>query len=186
MQGDGEGCAALTGRTAMELKDTIRSIPDFPKSGILFRDITTLLKDAAAFQEVLDRLAERYAAQRLDIIAGIEARGFIFGAALAARLRTGFVPIRKPGKLPAKTYSAQYELEYGTDRIEMHVDGVRQGERVLLVDDLLATGGTMQAACSLIEQAGGSIVECAFVIELADLKGREKLTGRPVYSMIVF
>ena len=170
----------------MELKETIRTIPDFPKPGILFRDITTLLKDAAAFQEVIGRLAERYAPQKLDIIAGIEARGFIFGAALAARLRTGFVPIRKPGKLPAKTYSAQYELEYGTDRIEMHADGVQQGQRVLLIDDLLATGGTMHAACVLIEQAGGSIVECAFIIELAELRGREKLAGRSVYSMIVF
>ena len=170
----------------MELKDAIRSIPDFPRPGILFRDITTLLRDAVAFQEVIGRLAERYAARNLDIIAGIEARGFIFGAALAARLRTGFVPIRKPGKLPAKTYSARYELEYGTDRIEMHADGVQQGERVLLIDDLLATGGTMRAACSLVKQAGGSIVECAFIIELADLKGREKLADWPVYSMIVF
>jgi len=170
----------------MDLKEKIRNIPDFPKPGILFRDITTLLKDATAFQEVIAQLAERYAAQSLDRIAGIEARGFIFGAALAARLRTGFVPLRKPGKLPATTYSAQYELEYGTDRIEMHVDAIEQGSRVLLIDDLLATGGTMQAACALVEQAGGRIVECAFIIELADLQGRKKLAGRPVFSLIVY
>jgi len=170
----------------MDLKEKIRNISDFPKPGILFRDITTLLKDATAFQEVIAQLAERYAAQSLDRIAGIEARGFIFGAALAARLRTGFVPLRKPGKLPATTYSAQYELEYGTDRIEMHVDAIEQGSRVLLIDDLLATGGTMQAACALVEQAGGRIVECAFIIELADLQGRKKLAGRPVFSLIVY
>lgn len=170
----------------MELKEKIRSIPDFPKPGILFRDITTLLKDADAFQEVVDRFADRYGRETIDGIAGIESRGFIFGAALAARLRTGFIPIRKPGKLPAKTFSAQYALEYGTDRIEMHADAVQQGSRVLLMDDLLATGGTMQAACTLVEQAGGTIVECAFVIELAGLNGRDKLDGRPVFSLIVY
>ncbi|MCX8043412.1 MAG: adenine phosphoribosyltransferase [Desulfobacterota bacterium] len=170
----------------MELKEKIRSIPDFPKPGILFRDITTLLKDADAFQEVISIFAERYAPSAIDIIAAIESRGFIFGAALAARLRTGFVPIRKPGKLPGKTYTARYELEYGTDQIEMHVDAVSKGNKVLLIDDLLATGGTMHAACSLVEQAGGMVIECAFVVELADLKGRDKLTGYPVFSVVVY
>lgn len=168
----------------MDLKEKIRSIPDFPKPGILFRDITTLLKDADAFQEVIEQLAARYAKLPIDIIAGIESRGFIFGAALAARLKKGFIPIRKPGKLPAKTYSAEYSLEYGTDRIEMHADAVQQGSRVLLIDDLLATGGTMQAACRLVEQAGGTVSECAFVIELAFLNGKEKLKGYTVFSMI--
>jgi adenine phosphoribosyltransferase len=170
----------------MDLKEKIRSIPDFPKPGILFRDITTLLKDADAFQEVIEQLAARYAKLPIDIIAGIESRGFIFGAALAARLKKGFIPIRKPGKLPAKTYSAEYSLEYGTDRIEMHADAVQQGSRVLLIDDLLATGGTMQAACRLVEQAGGTVAECAFMIELAFLNGKEKLKGYTVFSMIVY
>jgi len=170
----------------MDLKEKIRSIPDFPKKGILFRDITTLLKDAEAFQEVIEQLAGRYGKMPVDIIAGIESRGFIFGAALAARLKKGFIPIRKPGKLPAKTYSAEYSLEYGTDRIEMHVDAVQQGSRVLLIDDLLATGGTMQAACRLVEQAGGTVAECAFMIELAFLNGKEKLKGYNVFSMIEY
>lgn len=170
----------------MDLKEKIRSIPDFPKKGILFRDITTLLKDAEAFQEVIEQLAARYAKVPVDIIAGIESRGFIFGAALAARLKKGFIPIRKPGKLPAKTYSAEYSLEYGTDRIEMHADAVQQGSRVLLIDDLLATGGTMQAACSLVEQAGGTVAECAFMIELGFLNGKEKLKGYNVFSMIAY
>ena len=170
----------------MDLKSTIRSIPDFPKPGILFRDITTLLKDGAAFSCVIDELAQRYRAGSLDAIAGIESRGFIFGAALAAKLGMGFIPIRKPGKLPAKTVSAQYSLEYGTDKIEMHVDAVSPGMRILLIDDLLATGGTMQAACELVEKTGGLVTECCFIIELAGLKGRDALAGKNIFSLLVY
>jgi adenine phosphoribosyltransferase len=170
----------------MDLKSTIRSIPDFPKPGILFRDITTMLKDGAAFSFVIDELAQRYRASSPDAIAGIESRGFIFGAALAAKLGTGFIPIRKPGKLPAKTVSAEYSLEYGTDKIEMHADAVSPGMRILLIDDLLATGGTMQAACELVEKTGGLVTECCFIIELAGLKGREVLAGKNIFSLLVY
>ncbi len=170
----------------MDLKSTIRSIPDFPKPGILFRDITTMLKDGAAFSFVIDELAQRYRGSSLDAIAGIESRGFIFGAALAAKLGTGFIPIRKPGKLPAKTVSAEYSLEYGTDKIEMHADAVSPGMRILLIDDLLATGGTMQAACELVEKTGGLVTECWFIIELAGLKGRDVLAGKNIFSLLVY
>ena len=170
----------------MDLKSTIRSIPDFPKPGILFRDITTMLKDGAAFSAVIDELAQRYRSESIDAIAGIESRGFIFGAALAAKLGMGFIPIRKPGKLPAKTVSAQYSLEYGTDTIEMHVDAVSPGMRILLIDDLLATGGTMHAACELVEKTGGLVTECCFIIELADLKGRDALAGKNIFSLLVY
>ncbi len=170
----------------MDLKSTIRSIPDFPKPGILFRDITTMLKDGAAFSFVIGKLAQRYRSSSLEAIAGIESRGFIFGAALAAKLGTGFIPIRKPGKLPAKTVSAAYSLEYGTDKIEMHADAVSPGMRVLLIDDLLATGGTMQAACELVEKTGGLVTECCFIIELAALKGREVLAGKNIFSLLVY
>jgi adenine phosphoribosyltransferase len=170
----------------MDLKSTIRNIPDFPRPGILFRDITTMLKDGAAFSFVINELAERYRDGRIDAIAGIESRGFIFGAALAAKLAAGFIPIRKPGKLPAKTVSAQYSLEYGTDKIEMHVDAVRPGMRVLLIDDLLATGGTMRAACELVEKTGGIVAECCFIIELADLKGRDALAEKNVFSLLTY
>jgi len=170
----------------MDLKSTIRSIPDFPKPGILFRDITTMLKDGAAFSFVIDELAVRYRSGNIDAIAGIESRGFIFGAALAANLGKGFIPIRKPGKLPAQTVSAEYSLEYGTDKIEMHADAVSPGMRILLIDDLLATGGTMQAACELIETAGGIVTECCFIIELAGLKGRDVLAGKNIFSLLVY
>jgi len=170
----------------MDLKEKIRNIPDFPKPGILFRDITTLLKDPCALRMVIDQLAFRYREISFDLVAGIESRGFIFGAALAFQLKKGFVPIRKPGKLPAKVVSAEYALEYGTDRIEMHADAVQGGSRVLLIDDLLATGGTMQAACALVQQAGGQVAECAFIIELAGLNGRDKLKDQTVYSMVVY
>ena len=170
----------------MDLKSTIRSIPDFPKPGILFRDITTMLKDGAAFSFVIGKLAQRYRSSSLEAIAGIESRGFIFGAALAAKLGTGFIPIRKPGKLPAKTVSAAYSLEYGTDKIEMHADAVSPGMRILLIDDLLATGGTMQAACELVEKTGGLVTECCFIIELAGLKGREALAGKNIFSLLVY
>ena len=170
----------------MELKDKIRNIPDFPQKGILFRDITTLLKDAQALSYVVDEFTKRYKNIPIDMIAGIESRGFILGSALAFQLKKGFIPIRKPGKLPAETVSAEYSLEYGTDRIEMHVDAVREGDRVLLVDDLLATGGTMKAACELVELAGGQVAECSFMIELAGLRGSDKLEGYKTFSMIVY
>jgi len=170
----------------MDLKEKIRSIPDFPKQGILFRDITTLLKDADALSSVVESLTDRYQDMPIDVVAGIESRGFIPGTVLAYQLKTGFIPIRKPGKLPAETISAEYSLEYGTDKIEMHVDAVKKGDRVLLLDDLLATGGTMKAACELVERAGGQVVECCFLIELADLHGREKLENYDIFSLVVY
>ena len=172
----------------INLKSKIRTVPNWPKPGIMFRDITTLLKDAKAFKEVLDLFEARYEKIKIDKIAGIESRGFIIGAALADRLRVGFAPIRKKGKLPAKTIFEEYELEYGTDKIEMHADAIENGEGVLLVDDLIATGGTALAACNLIKKAGGEVVECAFVIDLPDLKGSKKLAGKKikVFSLMEF
>ena len=170
----------------MDLKEKIRNIPDFPKEGILFRDITTLLKDRESFSFVVEELFNRYQDKDIDVIAGIESRGFIFGSALAYRINKGFVPIRKPGKLPSKTVSAEYSLEYGTDRIEMHVDAVKEGDKVLIIDDLLATGGTMEAACNLIKSVGGEVAECSFLIELSGLNGRDKLKGYDIYSMITY
>ena len=168
------------------IKKAIRTIPHFPKKGIMFRDITTLLKDATAFKETIDALADRYRNQSLDVVAGIESRGFIIAGTIAYLLGKGFIPIRKPGKLPAETYRVDYELEYGKDAIEMHKDSVYQGDRVLLVDDLLATGGTMKAACELVEKAGGTVVECAFIVDLPDLKGREKLNDYQVFTLVEF
>jgi adenine phosphoribosyltransferase len=170
----------------MDLKQKIRSIPDFPKAGILFRDITTLLSDAAGFAYVVEQLARRYQDRAVDVVAGIESRGFIIGGAIAHQLKKGFVPIRKPGKLPAEKLSVSYSLEYGTDRVEMHTDAIAQGARVLLVDDLLATGGTMKAACELVEKAGGEVVECAFIIHLADLPGEQLLKKYSVFSLIAY
>ena len=170
----------------MDLKDIIRAVPDFPKPGILFRDITTLLQDAGAFRKTVDLLLERYRDMPFDLVAGIESRGFIMGTVLAYELNKGFVLIRKPGKLPADTISAEYSLEYGTDRIEMHTDAVPPGKRVLLVDDLLATGGPMQAACTLVKQAGGEVAECSFLIELAGLNGRAKLDGYDIFSLLTY
>ena len=159
----------------MPIKSRIRTVPHYPKQGVMFRDITTLLKDPVGFRVTINELVNRYMSVKIDRVAGIEARGFIIGSALAYQLGLGFVPIRKKGKLPAETVGHDYELEYGTDRIEMHVDAVSQGERVLLVDDLIATGGTAEAACKLIESMGGKIVECCFVIDLPDLGGRARL-----------
>jgi len=159
----------------MPIKSSIRTVPHYPKQGVMFRDITTLLKDPVGFRVTINELVNRYAGVKIDRVAGIEARGFIVGAALAYQLGLGFVPVRKKGKLPAETVGHDYELEYGTDRVEMHVDAVSQGERVLLVDDLIATGGTAGAACKLIESMGGKIVECCFVIDLPDLGGRARL-----------
>ena len=168
------------------IKKAIRTIPHFPQKGIMFRDITTLLKDATAFKAAIDALVDRYRKQPFDVVAGIESRGFIIAGAIAYLLGKGFIPIRKPGKLPAETYRVDYELEYGKDAIEMHKDSVYQGDRVLLVDDLLATGGTMKAACELVEKAGGTVVECAFIVDLPDLKGREKLKDYQVFTLVAF
>jgi adenine phosphoribosyltransferase len=170
----------------MDLRHYIRDIPDFPKPGILFKDITPLLADPAAFQCVIDRMAERYRPQPPDLVAAVEARGFLFAAPLALALRKPLVPLRKPGKLPFRTYSLAYELEYGSAELQVHTDGVRPGERVLLVDDLLATGGTMCAGCQLVEKAGGHVVGCAFLVELTFLGGREKLNPREVFSLIQY
>lgn len=169
-----------------DLKDYIRSIPDFPKQGILFKDITTLLLHKQAFRQVLGALAQKYKTKKIDKVVAVEARGFILGGALADRLKAGFVPVRKKGKLPWKTNFVTYELEYGTDTLEMHHDAITPGERVLIVDDLLATGGTVRAVTQLIEQLEGRIAGIAFLIELGDLKGRDKLKGYPVFSLIKY
>ena len=169
-----------------ELKKVIREVPNFPKEGILFYDITTLLKNGPAFAKAVDALCGRYEGKKIDMVMAIEARGYIFGPAIAYRLGVGFVPVRKPGKLPAKTIQETYELEYGTDTIEMHEDAVQKGQKVLIVDDLLATGGTAAAACRLVEKAGGRVVECCFLIELSFLKGREKLGPQGVFSLLQY
>ena len=169
-----------------DLKKRIRNIPDFPKKGIQFKDITTLLKDAPAFHYVVDALARRYRGDRVDVVIGIESRGFIFGGALAHQLNAGFVPVRKLGKLPGKTIEVEYELEYGRDALAIHEDAIRAGQRVLAVDDLLATGGTMAATLRLIQQLGGHVVGVAFMIELGFLHGRDKLKSYPLHSLIVY
>lgn len=162
----------------------IRDIPDFPKEGIIFKDITPLLGNAEALVATADLLAEPFRDKGVDLVAGIESRGFIFGTMIAERLGAGFVPIRKPGKLPAETISRSYDLEYGTATIEIHTDAIQRGQKVLMVDDLLATGGTMQAACEVVEELGGDIVGCSFVVELAFLPGREKISAYPVHSLM--
>jgi adenine phosphoribosyltransferase len=169
-----------------DLRAKIRDIKDFPTEGVLFKDITTLLRDAPAFRYVVDRLAERYRSERVDVVVAVESRGFIFGGALAHQLEAGFVPVRKLGKLPGKTIEVEYELEYGRDALAMHEDAIRAGQRVLAVDDLLATGGTMAATLRLIEQLGGHVVGVAFLIELAFLHGRDKLRNYPLHSLIVY
>ncbi len=169
-----------------ELAKAVRNIPDFPKKGIVFRDITTLLKDPNAFRRTLDLFYERYRDDKIQKVACVEARGFILGAALAARLGAGFVPIRKKGKLPAEKIQEQYALEYGTDVIEIHKDAIQPGERVLVHDDLLATGGTIHAACKLVERLGGSIVGISFLIELSFLKGRDHLQQYNIFSIIQY
>ena len=172
--------------SAPDLSKFIRDVPDFPKKGIIFKDITTLLKNPAAFKECLNQLYTLSKDLKIDKVAGIESRGFIFGSMLAEKLNAGFVPIRKPNKLPAETISESYDLEYGQDRIEMHKDAILPGERVLLHDDLLATGGTAHAAVKLIEQLGGVVVQASFIVELNFLKGREKLTGYDVKTLMNF
>ncbi len=168
------------------LAQYIRSIPDWPKQGILFRDITPLLADPQAFPAAIDALCEPFRRAGVQFVAAIEARGFIFGSAVAAQLRAGFVPIRKRGKLPCETETATYSLEYGTDCIEMHRDTIPRGAKVLLVDDLLATGGTMQAACELVEKVGAQVVGIAVVIELTDLQGRQRLAPHKVHALISY
>jgi adenine phosphoribosyltransferase len=169
-----------------DLRAKIRDIKNFPTEGILFKDITTLLKDGPAWRFAVDSLANRYQDERVDVVVGVESRGFIFGGAIAHQLRAGFVPVRKVGKLPAKTIEVEYELEYGRDALAMHEDAISPGQRVLAVDDLLATGGTMGATLRLVEQLGGRVVGVAFMIELAFLHGREKLKNYPLHSLIVY
>ncbi len=169
-----------------ELKKYIRDIPDFPKKGILFRDITTLIKDKDKFKKVIDIFSEKYEDKKIDFIVAAEARGFIFASALAYKLGCGFIPVRKKGKLPAETIEATYDLEYGTDTLCMHKDAIRPNAKVLVVDDLLATGGTAKAMCDLVQKAKGKIAGVAFMIELADLKGRSKLSGYDVFSLITY
>ena len=171
---------------SIQLEDWIRDIPDFPQRGILFKDITPLLQDAAAFHASLDRLAAHYAGSGIEMVVGVESRGFIFGAALAYLLNCGFVPVRKFGKLPHQTVSVEYSLEYGTNVVEMHTDAIRPGQRVLIVDDLLATGGTTSAAMELVEKLGGHIAGVAFLVELTFLKGREQLGGHDVFALIKY
>ena len=173
-----------SGLNSDELKKLIREVPDFPKKGILFYDITTLLKDKAGYATLIDVLAERYIGKGVDLILGMEARGFIFGPALAYRLSAGFVPVRKPGKLPAATARVEYDLEYGSNILEVHKDAIEKGQRVLIVDDLLATGGTAEATAKLATQLGAQIAGLAFVVELDFLKGRDKLKPYDVYSVL--
>ena len=170
------------------IKSKIRTVPHWPKQGIMFRDITTLLKDSEGFNRMINLLTERYKDTKIDIIAGIESRGFITGSVLAHKLNLGFIPIRKPNKLPAETVSEEYELEYGKDKIEIHKDAIKPGDKVLLIDDLLATAGTCGAAANLIQKLGGEIIECSFIVDLPDLKGREKLEkrGLKVFSLVQF
>ena len=168
------------------LKKKIRNIPDYPQKGIVFRDITTLLRDRGAFREVLNILVDRYRDRPIDAVAAVEARGFIFGGALAGALNVGFIPIRKPGKLPAETVSESYALEYGTDSVEMHKDAFKSGQKILLVDDVIATGGTLAAACRLVVKAGGQVYGIAAVIELTYLNGRQQLSEYDIFSIIQY
>ncbi|HYK85575.1 MAG TPA: adenine phosphoribosyltransferase [Ktedonobacteraceae bacterium] len=170
----------------LRLEDWVRDIPDFPQKGILFKDITPLLQDSVAFRASLERLAAHYAGAGIQTVVGVESRGFIFGAPLAYLLNCGFVPVRKFGKLPSQTVSVEYALEYGTNVVEMHTDAIRPGQRVLIVDDLLATGGTVSAAMELVEKLGGHIAGIAFLVELTFLKGREQLGGHDVFALIKY
>ena len=169
-----------------KLKNIIRDVPDFPKKGILFKDITTLLKDPASYQRTVDLMSHRYVGKGVDVVVGVEARGFIVGAALAYKLGAGVILVRKPGKLPHKTHKASYKLEYGEDSLEIHQDAISPGQKVLIADDVLATGGTVSAVINLIEKMGGQIVECAFLSEIEALKGRSKIKNYPVFSLIKF
>ncbi len=168
------------------LKELVRDIPDFPKKGIVFKDITPLLHNPASLKEIVDKISDHYTGQEIDVIVGAEARGFLIGPAVAIRLNAGFVPVRKPGKLPYKTESMTYQLEYGTDTLEIHKDAIKPGDNVLMVDDLLATGGTMAACCKLVESLGGKIVGCTFIIELTFLQGKNLLSKYDVFSLIQY
>lgn len=170
----------------MDYRSLVRAIPDFPSPGILFRDITPLLADSAALNEVIEQLVARYQGRGIQKVVGIESRGFIFGAPLACRLGAGFIPARKLGKLPAEVIQEAYDLEYGVNTLTMHVDAITTGENVLIIDDVIATGGTIGATCKLVERLGGKIVEVVTVIELSFLNGREKLAGRPFFSLMQF
>ncbi|MDD5518596.1 MAG: adenine phosphoribosyltransferase [Candidatus Omnitrophica bacterium] len=168
------------------LERAIRNIADFPKAGIIFRDITSLIQNKSAFKKAVDLLADKYKGKKINKVVGVEARGFIFGAALAHKIGAGFIPVRKKGKLPCKTISATYALEYGTDTLEIHEDAIEPGEKILIIDDLLATGGTVKAVTGLVNKLKGKIRGIGFVIELVDLKGKEKLKGYPVFSLVKF
>ncbi|MDI6839951.1 MAG: adenine phosphoribosyltransferase [bacterium] len=170
----------------LELKELIRSIPDFPKKGILFRDITTLIKDKYAFKETIDAIYSHYKDKKIDKVVSTEARGYIFGGALAYKLGCGIVPVRKPGKLPAKTIREEYELEYGTDALEIHRDAINPGDKVLVFDDLLATGGTALATCKLVEKLCGKIIGVGFLVELTELRARNRFKGYEVFSLIKY
>lgn len=170
----------------INLKEHVRTIPDFPKKGIMFRDITTLISHPKAFKESIDLLVKKFKNKKIDAIVAVESRGFIFGSALAYKMGVGFIPVRKKGKLPGKVISVSYDLEYGTDTLEIHDNAIKPGSRVLIVDDLLATGGTVKAVTELVNKVGGKIVGIGFLIDLVDLKGKDKLKGYPVYSLIKF
>ena len=170
----------------MDLKETIRSISDWPIKGVIFRDLTTLMQDPEAFRESCDILYHRYKDRGIDKIVGIDARGFVFGAVLAYKMGIGFVPVRKKGKLPCKTIQETYSLEYGTDTLEIHEDAIKKGDKVIIVDDLIATGGTVGATVKLVEKLGANLIECAFVVELPDLKGRDKIPGCKVFAITEF
>ena len=169
-----------------DLKGKIRDIVDFPKPGVVFKDITTLLRDASSFNRAVDLMGHRYLEKPVDIVLGIEARGFIVGSALAYKLNRGVILVRKPGKLPYKTHSTTYDLEYGTDPLEIHQDAIEPGQRVLIADDVLATGGTVRAVIDLVQEMGAEVVECAFLAEITALRGRERLPDVPIYSLISF
>jgi adenine phosphoribosyltransferase len=169
-----------------DLKNIIRDIPDFPKKGIIFKDITTLLADASSYQRMIDLMSHRYIGKKIDKVVGVEARGFIIGAALAYKLGAGVVLVRKPGKLPSETFKKNYELEYGTDTLEIHTDAIKKGEKILIADDLLATGGTIAAVIDMVNGMQGEIVECCFMAELGFLKGRKKLPAGKVFSLLKF
>ena len=170
----------------MDIKEKIRTVPHWPIEGVMFRDITTLMQDPAAFRETCDRFYDGYKEKNIDKIVGIDARGFIFGAVVAYRLNVGFVPVRKKGKLPPETISQDYALEYGTNTVEMSEHALEKGEKVVIVDDLIATGGTIYAATQLVEKLGGEVVECAFIVELPDLKGRDKISGYNIFTLTEF
>jgi len=170
----------------MNLKEKIRTVPNWPIKGVMFRDITTLLQDPQAFRAACDAFYNRYKGMQIDKVVGIDARGFVFGAVLAYKLNVGFIPVRKKGKLPAETICESYSLEYGTDVLEMHADAIHTGERVLVVDDLIATGGTIAATIKLVENLGGEVVECVFLVELPDMQGREKIKDYRIFTLIEF